>query len=296
VCLQRIACALIAAPHCPQGSQPWAPPTVGGRVYFNSVLYVDDDPDICSVVQATLRLVSGLQVQTADSGERAIDLAYEFRPELVLMDVMMPGLDGPSTLKRMQQSALLANTPVIFMTAKVLPVEISQFLQLGAIGVIVKPFDPLKLYEELCTIWVNADSPRHGSTAPTEEGQIHAQVNSLTISFLHRARADGINLANMIERAQNGDRSLFKEMERIAHSLHGAGAMFGFPQVSAVGGALARTVEGLMAGHAARASVSESTALQQLTELGQQLKQHVEAAWKTAPQSTAMFQGTPAAK
>src|SRR5580704_16999912 len=112
---------------------------------FQSVLYVDDDPDICSVVRATLRLVPGLYVQTADSGERAIDLAYELRPDLVLMDVMMPGLDGPSTFNRMRESAVLAHIPVIFMTAKALPAEISQFLQLGAIGVIVKPFDPLRL-------------------------------------------------------------------------------------------------------------------------------------------------------
>ncbi len=85
---------------------------------FQSVLYVDDDPDICSVVQATLRLVPGLDVQTADSGERAIDLAYELRPDLVLMDVMMPGLDGPSTFRRMRECALLTKIPVIFMTAK----------------------------------------------------------------------------------------------------------------------------------------------------------------------------------
>jgi CheY-like chemotaxis protein len=66
-------------------------------------------------------------VHTANSGQLAIDLAYELRPDLVLMDVMMPGLDGPSTLMRMRQSVLLADIPVIFMTAKVLPAEISRF-------------------------------------------------------------------------------------------------------------------------------------------------------------------------
>src|ERR1700723_3410634 len=104
---------------------------------FQSVLFVDDDSDICSVVQATLRLVPGLDVQTADSGERAIDLAYELRPDLLLMDVMMPGLDGPSTFRRMRESALLSHIPVIFMTAKVLPAEVARFIGLGAIGVIV---------------------------------------------------------------------------------------------------------------------------------------------------------------
>src|SRR6202046_5991710 len=130
---------------------------------FQSILYVDDDPDICSVVQATLRLVPGLDVQTADSGERAIDLAYELRPDLLLMDVMMPGLDGPSTFKRMRESTLLSAMPVIFMTAKVLPAGIAQLLQLGAIGVIVKPFDPLKLYGELFSLWNDGGGARRAS-------------------------------------------------------------------------------------------------------------------------------------
>jgi two-component system, OmpR family, response regulator len=265
-------------------------------MYFKSVLYVDDDADICSVVRATLHLVRGLNIQTAHSGERAIDVAYECRPELVLMDVMMPGLDGPATFERMRQSALLANIPVIFMTAKVLPVEIAELLQLGAIGVIVKPFDPLKLYEELCTLWINRASAHKSAGVPAEPVQMRAQLDALTISFLRRARNDSVNLANMIGRAQAGDRSVLKEIERIAHSLHGAGAMFGFPNVSTVGGTIARAAEGLAASHAAHGSSGEIAVLQQLLELCQQLAQHVEAASQTAPQNDAMFQGLAGAK
>jgi two-component system, OmpR family, response regulator len=258
---------------------------------FQSVLYVDDDPDICSVVQATLRLVPGLDVQTADSGERAIDLAYELRPDLVLMDVMMPGLDGPSTFKRMRESALLAKMPVIFMTAKVLPAEIAQLLQLGAIGVIVKPFDPLKLYAELFSLWNNGGATRRSPIASGGPAEVKAQVDSLTASFLQRAWADVINLAKMIERAQAGDRSAFPEIVRICHSIHGAGAMFGFPKISAEGGAMARMIATVTASAEPYSSASESTALQQLSEASKRLAQEVEAAWQTAPQSAAMFQG-----
>jgi two-component system, OmpR family, response regulator len=259
------------------------------RQDFQSVLYVDDDADICSVVQATLRLVPGLNVQTADCGERAIDLAFELRPDLVLMDVMMPGLDGPSTFKRMRESALLAHIPVIFMTAKVLPAEISQFLQLGAIGVIVKPFDPLNLYGELIALWNNGDAAQQSSIACSGQAKAKAQVDSLTINFLQRAWADVIKLAKMIERAQNGDRSVFNEIERVSHSLHGAGAMFGFPRISELGGTMARMVEGLAA--SAAPGSAEPPLLQQLLEFSKQLAQEVEAAWQTAPQSAAMFQG-----
>jgi two-component system OmpR family response regulator len=262
---------------------------------FQSVLYVDDDPDICAVVQATLRLVPGLNVQTADSGERAIDLAYELRPDLVLMDVMMPGLDGPSTFKRMRESALLKRVPVIFMTAKVLPAEIAQLLQLGAIGVIVKPFDPLKLYGELFSLWNNGSTmPRSSeSRGPAE---VQAQIDSLTASFLQRAWADVINLVKLIERAQAGDRSAFPEIERICHSIHGAGAMFGFPKISAEGGAMARILAAVRAGAEPYNSATENVTLQQLLEASKRLAQEVEAAWQTAPQSAAMFQGPGGAK
>jgi two-component system, OmpR family, response regulator len=263
---------------------------------FQSVLYVDDDADICSVVQATLRLVPGLQVQTVDSGEGAIDLAYELRPDLVLMDVMMPGLDGPSTFKRMRESTLLADIPVIFMTAKVLPAEISQLLQLGAIGVIVKPFDPLKLYADLIALWNKESAAGHGSIVGSGQPKAQAQVDSLTVSFLQRAWADVINLAKMVDQAQRGDRSVFPEIERVAHSLHGAGAMFGFPKISEVGGTMVRMVEGLVASAGAHASAGEPAVLQQLVESSKQLAQEVEAAWQAAPQSGAMFQGPTGAR
>jgi two-component system OmpR family response regulator len=260
-------------------------------MYFRSVLYVDDDEDICRVVEATLRLVAGLIIRTACTGERAIDVAYDFRPELILMDVMMPGLDGPSTLERMRRSALLANIPVIFMTAKVLPAEIAQLLELGAIGVIVKPFDPLKLYEDLCALWTNKAAVRQSASASTEPVPIGTQVDALTLSFLRRAREDGINLATMIRRAQAGDRSVFTEIERVAHSIQGAGAMFGFPNLSTLGGTIAGTVQGLLASHTAPDSSYEIATLQRLLELSQQLAQDVEAASHVAPQSNAMFQG-----
>ena len=235
-------------------------------------------------------------MQTADSGERAIDLAYELRPDLVLMDVMMPGLDGPSTFRLMRESALLAHIPVIFMTAKVLPVEISQFHQLGAIGVIVKPFDPLNLYGELFALWNDGDAARQSSIVRSGVSKAQAQVDSLTINFLQRAWTDVINLAKMLERAQNGNRSVFKEIERVSHSLHGAGAMFGFPKISDLGGTIARMVEGLVAGAEAPGSAREPAVLRQLLEFSKQLAQEVEVAWQTAPQSAAMFQDSVGAR
>ena len=263
---------------------------------FQSVLFVDDDADICSVVKATLSLVPGLNVHTADSGERALDLAYDLRPDLVLMDVMMPGLDGPSTFKRMRESALLARIPVIFMTAKVLPAEISHFLKLGAIGVIVKPFDPLELYGALLALWSKGKAVHPNSPELGGKSQAQTQMDSLTINFLRRASADVVNLAKMVEQAQDGDWSVLKIIERVSHSIHGAGAMFGFPRMSEVSGAMARIAEHLATDAAPQSPVRDSAVLQQLLESSQLLAREVVAAWQTTPQGGAMFQGPAAAK
>jgi two-component system OmpR family response regulator len=258
---------------------------------IQSVLYVDDDPDICAVVEATLRLIAGLDVHTADCGEQAIDLAHEFRPDLVVMDVMMPGLDGPSTLKRMRESALLADIPVIFLTAKVLPAEVAHLLHLGAIGVIGKPFDPLELYDDLFVLWKNAGAARAIKSTRAGQARVRALSSSLTDRFLQRARNDVVRLRACIERARCGELSALAEVRRTAHSINGAGAMFGFPEIGAAGGAIERLAAGVMAGTAVRSSTGVPAELQQLLDCTEQLVQTLEAAGRTAPGNAGMLQG-----
>jgi two-component system, OmpR family, response regulator len=248
---------------------------------FQSVLYVDDDPDICEVVGSTLSLIAGLKVDTVSSGELAIDAAYELRPDLILMDVMMPGLDGPSTFKRMRASPLISDIPVIFLTAKVLPTEVAQFLQLGAIGVISKPFDPLKLCDEVYALWQSVDPARAIANAQNGPPEIQAQLDTLTKSFLQRTRSDAVRLRALIERVRQGERSMLKEIERTTHSIHGAGAMFGFPEVSAAARAIERLCEQSMGGQ----SMGESAMLRQLSELTAQLCRRIEAAGQAMPSS-----------
>ncbi len=122
-----------------------------------SIFYVDDEPDIREVVELCLGLAEDLRVQTCESGERALELLPVARPDLLLLDVMMPGLDGPATLKRLRADPRLKDLPVIFMTAKALPQEIDRFLALGAVAVIPKPFDPLQLASQVTTIWESLD-------------------------------------------------------------------------------------------------------------------------------------------
>jgi CheY-like chemotaxis protein len=120
---------------------------------LNTILYVDDEPDIREVVQMSLSLVPGLDVQVCESGERALQLLPQVKPDLLLLDVMMPGMDGPSTLQKMRSLPQFAKIPVVFMTAKAMPQEVARFRELGAVSVIAKPFDPIQLGKQLIAIW-----------------------------------------------------------------------------------------------------------------------------------------------
>ena len=123
------------------------------RSDLKTVLYVDDEPDIREVVQMSLSLVDGLDVQICESGERALQLLPQLKPNLVLLDVMMPGMDGPSTLQKMRNNPALAKIPVVFMTAKAMPQEVARFRELGAVSVIAKPFDPIQLGNQVIAVW-----------------------------------------------------------------------------------------------------------------------------------------------
>jgi len=109
------------------------------------ILYVDDEADIREVAQMALELEPGFEVRCAASGAEALVVAREWRPHLIMLDVMMPELDGPSTLSRLRAEPSTAATPVIFITARTQVQEVEAFLSLGAVGVIAKPFDPMQL-------------------------------------------------------------------------------------------------------------------------------------------------------
>ena len=117
------------------------------------VLCVEDDPDIRVVAKLALERVGGFSVLLCASGQEAIEKGPAFAPEFILLDAMMPGMDGPSTLKALRQIPALATVPVAFMTAKVQPSEIAGFKALGALDVIAKPFDPRTLAGTVKKIW-----------------------------------------------------------------------------------------------------------------------------------------------
>jgi CheY-like chemotaxis protein len=113
------------------------------------ILLVDDEADIRLVAEISLSNLGGWQVIQAASGPEAVALAAREKPDLVLLDVMMPGMDGPATLEKLREAEDGRATPVIFMTAKVQKAEIDRLLGLGVRGLIPKPFDPMTLPDEI---------------------------------------------------------------------------------------------------------------------------------------------------
>lgn len=122
------------------------------------ILYVEDEPDIQAVAKLALEMVGGFSVKICSSGDEAVREAAAFAPDMILLDVMMPGMDGPTTLQNLRQNPSLATVPVAFMTAKVQPAEVNQYKSLGALDVIAKPFDPMALAGQVRAIWER----RHG--------------------------------------------------------------------------------------------------------------------------------------
>jgi CheY-like chemotaxis protein len=122
---------------------------------LNHILCVDDEEDILQVAKLSLEVVGGFRISLCRGSAGAVEMACGLGPDLILLDVMMPELDGPATLAKLRSGGACAGTPVIFMTAKAQPAEIARYLELGAIGVISKPFDPMALADEIRNMWNN---------------------------------------------------------------------------------------------------------------------------------------------
>ncbi|MDP5142313.1 response regulator [Rheinheimera baltica] len=119
------------------------------------IMHVEDDPSIQQVAKIALEAVGGFTVHTCSCGQQALDDYTSVAPQLILLDVMMPGMDGPTTLQHLQQKYDLAKVPVVFMTAKVQSNEVASYKKLGGADVVVKPFDPMTLSDQIRQIWTD---------------------------------------------------------------------------------------------------------------------------------------------
>lgn len=123
---------------------------------LQKILVVEDNVDIRTIVKFALEKIGGLTVCACASGDEALKNVAEFRPQLILLDVMMPDMDGPTVLKRLRAIPDSAGIPVVFLTAKTTAEEIQILRGLGALDIIAKPFDPMTLSGRVKELWDSA--------------------------------------------------------------------------------------------------------------------------------------------
>ncbi len=117
------------------------------------VMYVEDEEDIRAIARISLETVGGFSVVLCESGSAAIERAPKFRPDIIIIDMMMPGMDGIETMQALKKLPQLDDIPMVFMTAKIQRSEVEYYLAAGASAVVPKPFDPLKLPDRILAIW-----------------------------------------------------------------------------------------------------------------------------------------------
>jgi CheY-like chemotaxis protein len=113
------------------------------------ILIIDDEDDIREVAAMSLETVAGWEVMVANSGAQGLTRAATYKPDAILLDVMMPGMDGPTTFRELRKNPATAKIPVLFLTAKVQATDRRRFADLGIHAVLVKPFDPLTLSSQI---------------------------------------------------------------------------------------------------------------------------------------------------
>ncbi len=208
------------------------------------ILHVDDEPDIREIVELSLALDSGFAVRGCASGGDALTAAADWAPDLILCDVMMPGMDGPATLARLRASPETAHIPLVFMTARAQSRELEHFKSLGAVGVIAKPFDPMTL----------ANSVRgHLRTAG---------IAALRDGFIARLRADAAVLAKCGAELNEpaAAAGALEQIKGFAHALAGAAGIFGFQQVTSAAAMLEQASAERLGGAGEAAAVEDALA------------------------------------
>jgi CheY-like chemotaxis protein len=180
------------------------------------ILHVDDDSDIRKIVELSLGLDSNLTLVSCGNGADALAIASEWKPDLILCDFMMPGMDGPTVLTRLRECPATEKTPVVFMTARVESPELRRLMSLGAAAVFTKPFDPMTLAEMVRDqlYAAKSDAVRYDFTA-----RMHA--DAALLATYRKALSDNLGSTIFLDGFQS-----------CVHKLSGAAGVFNFQTVS----------------------------------------------------------------
>lgn len=122
---------------------------------LKKILYAEDEPDVQTIVELTIQTMSDYEIKICNNGKLLLDCVEEYNPDLILLDVMMPEMDGPTTFKNLLANEKTKDISVIFVTAKAQVQEVEKYKEIGALGVITKPFKMMNFCDEIKEIWDN---------------------------------------------------------------------------------------------------------------------------------------------
>ena len=208
---------------------------MGAALNSYRILHVDDDPLMRDVVELALSFNSEFVVMSYGSGAEALAAVPGWAPDLIILDVMMPLMDGTAVLAHLRENPDSAKIPVIFITARCPPAERERLMALGAVAVIAKPFYPVKLAETV---------RRHLTSI---------KLAQAGYNFTQRLRGDATTLADFRDRLRNGADSSFvpEDFQSFVHKLAGAAGVFDYQAVSTTAAALEDAIIERRAGHGA---------------------------------------------
>jgi diguanylate cyclase (GGDEF)-like protein len=190
------------------------------------VLYIEDEADIRELAELALE-DEGFVLVSCASGPDALARAPGLTPDLILVDVMMPGMDGPTTVRGLRELPHLSATPVIFMTAKVQPSEIADYLELGALGVIAKPFEAMTLGADLRKLLSGRDAAVPAGRAIAGLEELHTVFASSLPGRLAALR----EAFEAVKQGSPGEFPIHAPLRRLVHNLAGAAGTFGFERL-----------------------------------------------------------------
>src|SRR5688500_9139758 len=201
------------------------------------ILIIDDDGDTRELVQMSLALAR-METSTASSGAEGVAKAARDRPDAILLDVMMPFMDGPATLRALRADPRTAEIPVLFLTASAMIAEVERLESLDVVGILAKPFDPATLGGRVRAALEKSAATRRPppSAAPAGAGTLPKTLDDLRNAFVKTSLEKAAHAHELVARleAQPGDEAAREELMRFFHSLAGIGASHGFVQVTAL--------------------------------------------------------------
>lgn len=203
---------------------------------LKKILLIEDEPDIRRILQLCLEKKEKYILKYCATGGEALKKIKSFTPDLILLDMILPDMDGLSTLRELRKHPKLNQTPIIFMTAKAQPNEYAQYTKAGAIDVIIKPFDPMILPDKLRAIWKNHS-----------DDHFNEKMLALQTKYIKKL---GIKIKQIVSLWNDlkitWNQTKIENLYRIVHNLHGVSGSFNLQSLSKRAGQLERRLKPLL--------------------------------------------------